>query len=72
MNDHSKAKAIIDQIKKCSDSMNSLLQETQEVLSEEDFNDARRRVGEFMGYMNWDIFRKYVVSRYPDLKESLG
>jgi hypothetical protein len=72
MNDLSKAEEIIDHIKKCSGSMDQLLLATQDVLSEEDFNDARKRIGEFMGYMHWDIFRKYVVARYPDLKNSLG
>lgn len=63
---------LVEKIKNCSGAMDELLVVAGDALSENDHELLKSKTGDFLGYLYFDVFQKYIATPYPELREKLG
>jgi hypothetical protein len=64
-------KKLISDMKNCSHILNDIVIGADVILPEEDFELLKIKVGEFLGYLYLDIYRKHVIENFPELAGEL-
>lgn len=66
-----KAKRLVNSMKLCSEIMNDLVIDSVSILPSEDSEILKTKVGEFLGHLYLDVYRKHIVVEFPEFAGSL-
>lgn len=65
------AKKVIQLIKSCEDIMNETVITANVVIPSEEYMIFKAKIGDFLGYLYLDIYRKNLVKEFADLAGTL-